>query len=74
MTEVLHWQTIASHIKFKVNTLYPHLNLALPPAISLTLCANQCLQYLPALCALLIVWIFLSLVSGLPWLDVALLL
>src|SRR6218665_1202648 len=50
----------------KSSFLSLNLNLGLPPAISLTLCANQCLHYLPALCALLIVWIFLSLVSGLP--------
>src|SRR6218665_3997223 len=37
------------------SSLSPNLNLALPPAISLTLCTNQCLQHLLVLCALLIV-------------------
>ena len=59
MTEILHWLPIASRIKFKVVcVLVSKSQLGLAPAISLALCANQCLQYLPDLCALLIVWIF----------------
>jgi len=59
------------YLNSRSSSLSPYLDLVLQPAISLTLCANQCLQHLPALC-----WLFryLSLVSGLPWLNVALLL
>src|SRR6218665_25360 len=73
MTETLHWLPIASRIKFKV-LLVSKSQLGLAPSYLTDFIANQCLQYLPDLCALLIVWIFLFLVSGLPWLNVALLL
>jgi len=54
MTEVLHWLPIASRIKFKVLLLVSKSQLGQAPlAISLTLCADQCLQHLPAFCALL---------------------
>src|SRR6218665_4016136 len=53
MTEILHWLPITSRIKFKVLLLVSKSQLGLAPAtctcISLTLCANQCLQHLPAL-------------------------
>src|SRR6218665_3748317 len=54
MTEVLHWLPIASRIKFKVLLLVSKSQLGFAPAILLTLCVDQCLQHLPALCALLI--------------------
>src|SRR6218665_40711 len=55
MTEVLLLLPIASRIKFNVLLLVSKSQPGLAPRyILLTLCINQCLQHLPALCALLI--------------------
>ena len=55
MTEVLHWLPIASCVKFKVLFLVSKSQLGLAPSYLTGLYVNQCLQHLPALCALLIV-------------------